>query len=85
MFDILSKELEITPEAKLAIARECISKKLGARGLRSIMEKVLLQTQFDLPSLREQGVIKVVLTDDTIAGKSQPIYVYKGDEQTNHV
>jgi len=83
---ILDKvELEITPEAKLAIARECVNKKLGARGLRSIMEKVLLQTQFDLPSLREQGVIKVVLTDDTITGKSQPIYVYKGDEQTNHV
>lgn len=78
-------ELEITDEAKLAIARECITKKLGARGLRSILEKVLLQTQFELPSLHEQGVIKVVLTNDTIVGNSQPIYVYKGDEQTHYV
>jgi ATP-dependent Clp protease ATP-binding subunit ClpX len=78
-------ELEITDSAKRAIAKECIDKKLGARGLRNIMERTLLLTQFELPSLREQGVIKIVLTDDTIANHSQPIYVYKGDEQTNHV
>jgi len=84
LFKLDNVELEITREGAEAIAEECIKKKLGARGLRAIIERTLLKTQFELPELAGQGVTRVTVTADSVAGAT-PIYLYKGEEQSNHV
>ncbi len=57
-----------------AIARRAIERKTGARGLRSIMEAILLDTMFDLPSL--EGVQEVVISDEVVNGNARPLYIY---------
>jgi ATP-dependent Clp protease ATP-binding subunit ClpX len=57
-----------------AIARRAIARKTGARGLRSIMEGILLETMFELPTLA--GVQEVVITADVVEGRSRPLYTY---------
>jgi hypothetical protein len=57
-----------------AIARKAIDRKTGARGLRSIMEGLLLDTMFDLPSL--EGVEEVVISKEVVEGAAQPLYIY---------
>jgi len=57
-----------------AIARKAIDRKTGARGLRSIMEGILLDTMFDLPSL--EGVEEVVISREVVEGTAQPLYIY---------
>jgi len=84
LFKLDGVELEITQEASEAMAQECIKKKLGARGLRAVMERTLLKTQFELPELAKQGVKRVTVTADSVAGAT-PIYLYKGEEQSSHV
>lgn len=84
LFALDAIELELTDEGALAMAQECLDKKLGARGLRAVLERTLLKTQFELPELREQGVVKVVVTEESVAGAT-PIYIFKGEEQSNHV
>ena len=84
LFKLDGVELEITQEAGEAMAQECIKKKLGARGLRAVMERTLLKTQFELPELAKQGVKRVTVTADSVAGAT-PIYLYKGEEQSSHV
>jgi ATP-dependent Clp protease ATP-binding subunit ClpX len=61
-------------EALGAIARKAIDRKTGARGLRSIMEGILLDTMFDLPSL--EGVEEVVISKEVVEGIAQPLYIY---------
>ncbi|MFT4359980.1 ATP-dependent Clp protease ATP-binding subunit ClpX, partial [Bartonella bacilliformis] len=56
------------------IANKAIERKTGARGLRSIMEKILLDTMFELPAL--EGVQKVVISSDVVEGKAHPLYIY---------
>ena len=58
----------------LLIAQKAILRKTGARGLRSIMETVLLDTMYDLPSL--EGVEEVVINREVIEGRAQPLYVH---------
>ena len=58
----------------LLIAQKAILRKTGARGLRSIMETVLLDTMYDLPSL--DGVEEVVINREVIEGRAQPLYVH---------
>ena len=84
LFKLDNIELEVTREASEAMAQECLDKKLGARGLRAVLERTLLKTQFDLPELRQQGVVKIVVTPESVAGAT-PIYLYKGEEQSSHV
>lgn len=84
LFKLDNVELEITNEAALEMAQECLDKKLGARGLRAVLERTLLKTQFELPELRQQGVVKIVVTPESVAGAT-PIYLYKGEEQSSHV
>lgn len=84
LFKLDGVELEITDDAALAIAQECLDKKLGARGLRAVIERTLLKTQFELPELREQGVLRITVTPESVAGAT-PIYLYKGEEQSSHV
>ena len=61
-------------EALGAIARKAIDRKTGARGLRSIMEGILLDTMFDLPSL--VGVEEVVISQEVVEGAARPLYIY---------
>jgi ATP-dependent Clp protease ATP-binding subunit ClpX len=67
-------ELTFTKDALVAIAIKAQSRKTGARGLRSILEEVMLDVMYDLPSL--QGVKKCVITKDTIEKREQPTLVY---------
>ena len=61
-------------EALRAIARKAIDRKTGARGLRSIMEGILLDTMFDLPGL--EGVEEVVISKEVVEGTARPLYIY---------
>jgi ATP-dependent Clp protease ATP-binding subunit ClpX len=74
MFQMEGVELEIREEALLAISGKALQRKTGARGLRSILEHVLLDTMFDLPSMK--NVQKVVIDDGTIKGDVKPILIY---------
>jgi ATP-dependent Clp protease ATP-binding subunit ClpX len=66
-------DLEIRPDALLAIARKAIKRRTGARGLRSIVEAVLLDVMYDLPGLK--NVVKVVIDENAITG-GRPILIY---------
>ena len=67
-------ELTIPEEALGAVARKAIERKTGARGLRSIMEGILLDTMFDLPRL--EGVEEVVISREVVEGTARPLYIY---------
>jgi len=73
MFGLEKIELEFTPDSYEAVAKMCIKDKTGARGLRSIFEKRLLQIQYDLPDLAEQGTTKIVVNADVINNKTTPM------------
>jgi ATP-dependent Clp protease ATP-binding subunit ClpX len=68
-------ELEIRPSALGAIARRALARKTGARGLRSIVEHVLIDTMFDLPTM--DGVAKVVIDDHIVEDGGKPLLVYR--------
>jgi ATP-dependent Clp protease ATP-binding subunit ClpX len=72
-------ELEIRPDALSAIARKAVARKTGARGLRSILEQVLLDTMFDLPS--HANVDKVVVEASVITEGKAPLLVYRESEK----
>ncbi len=74
LFDMENVELTIHPDALSIIARKAIDRKTGARGLRSILEAILLETMFDLPDL--EGVQEVVISPDVAEGKARPLYIY---------
>jgi ATP-dependent Clp protease ATP-binding subunit ClpX len=78
LFDMEGAELEFREDALRAVARKAMQRKTGARGLRTILENVLLDTMYDLPSLR--NVNKVVVDDSVIEGHSKPYIVYKSEE-----
>ncbi|KAF7598157.1 MAG: ATP-dependent protease ATP-binding subunit ClpX [Candidatus Dactylopiibacterium carminicum] len=67
-------ELEIRPEALQAIARRAIKRRAGARGLRSILESVLLDIMYELPSM--ENVSKVVIDENTIDAGTAPLLIY---------
>ena len=74
LFDMESVRLKFSDDALRAVAQKAIQRKTGARGLRSIMETVLLDTMYDLPSL--DGVEEVVINREVIEGRAQPLYVH---------
>ena len=74
LFEMENVELTFHENALRAIARKAIDRKTGARGLRSIMEAILLDTMFDLPAL--EGVQEVVISDEVIEGRARPLYIY---------
>jgi ATP-dependent Clp protease ATP-binding subunit ClpX len=74
LFDMENVKLKFTDDALRAVAQKAILRKTGARGLRSIMENVLLDTMYDLPSL--DGVDEVVINREVIEGRAQPLYVH---------
>ena len=74
LFDMENVDLTIHPDALTSISKKAIDRKTGARGLRSIMEAILLETMFDLPGL--DGVQEVVISADVVEGKARPLYIY---------
>ncbi len=74
LFAMENVELEFRDNALRAIARKALARKTGARGLRSIIEHVLLDTMFDLPTL--QNVTKVVVNEDCISADNRPLLIY---------
>jgi ATP-dependent Clp protease ATP-binding subunit ClpX len=74
MFELEGAELEFRKDALSEIAKLAISRKTGARGLRSIMEHILLDTMYDLPSM--ENVEKVVINKAVVQGKKPPMMVY---------
>ncbi|KGB27331.1 Clp protease ATP-binding protein [Candidatus Liberibacter solanacearum] len=83
LFEMEDIELVFHEDALREIARRAIIHKTGARGLRSIMEKILLDTMFELPVLK--GVNGIIISDDVVKGKVRPlnIYVDRGEEKAN--
>ena len=74
LFDMEEVTLTFTDEALTAVARKAISRKTGARGLRSIMEGILLDTMFELPNLR--GVAEIVVNGEVVEGHAAPLHVH---------
>ena len=79
LFDMENVQLTFTPDALTAVARRAILRKTGARGLRSIMEGILLDTMFELPNLR--GVEEVVISGEVVDGQAEPLYVHAKKSQ----
>ncbi|MEP3672690.1 MAG: ATP-dependent Clp protease ATP-binding subunit ClpX [Hyphomicrobiales bacterium] len=74
LFEMENVELTFNDDALKAIALKAIERKTGARGLRSIMETILLDTMYDLPGL--DGVDEVVISGDVVDGDAKPLYIY---------
>ena len=81
LFKLDGIELEFNADALEAIVESCLEYKTGARGLRSVVEKALLETQFDLPAMREKGINKIIVTRDTVENNGRPILVYDKEEK----
>jgi ATP-dependent Clp protease ATP-binding subunit ClpX len=79
LFEMEGAELEVREEALRSIARKAMERKTGARGLRTILEQVLLDTMYDLPSMDD--VTKVVVDEGVITGDSPPYVIFGGKEQ----
>jgi len=78
LFDMEGVELDFRPDALRSVAKKAMQRKTGARGLRTILENVLLDTMYELPSSR--NVQKVVVDEGVILGDTKPYLVYKSDE-----
>ena len=74
LFEMEDVHLTFAQEALGSIARRAIERKTGARGLRSILESILLETMFDLPTLK--GVEEVVISPEVVDGKAKPLRIY---------
>jgi len=74
LFEMEDVKLNFTDDALTAIAKKAIERKTGARGLRSILEGILLDPMYDLPTL--EGVEEIVINGDVVEGEGQPLYIY---------
>ncbi len=74
LFDMENVDLAFTEDALGVIARKAIGRKTGARGLRAIMESILLDTMFELPGL--EGVEEIVVNGEVTEGRAKPLYIY---------
>lgn len=79
LFELEDAKLEFTEDALAAIAKKGIERKTGARGLRSILEGILLDTMFELPSL--EGVSEIIVDKDVAEGKKEPVRVFAQKEK----
>jgi ATP-dependent Clp protease ATP-binding subunit ClpX len=79
LFEMEGVELEFREDALRAVARKALKRRTGARGLRTIIEQVLLDTMYDLPSL--ENVSKVVVDEGVINGTAEPYLIYSGVPQ----
>ena len=74
LFEMEDTKLAFSEDALHAIARKAIARKTGARGLRSIMEDILLETMYELPSL--EGVDEVAINGEVVEGRARPLFAY---------
>ncbi len=79
MFEMEDTELEFRKDALSAVATRAMERKTGARGLRSILEHILLDIMYDLPSI--DNLEKVVIDESVIKSDGEPIYIYEGNEK----
>ena len=75
LFEMEECEIEFREDALRMIARRSMERKTGARGLRSILENVLLDTMYDLPSI--DNLAKVVIDEGVIIGETKPLMIYE--------
>lgn len=80
LFEMEGVDLEFRPDALRAVARRALERKTGARGLRSILEGILLDTMYEIPS--QGDVSKVVIDENVIEGTSKPLLIYENSEPT---
>ena len=80
LFEIDNVELEFTEEALKAVADEAIKRKTGARGLRAILEDILVDIMFEVPS--DENVYKVIITEEAVKEKKQPELLRLADNET---
>ncbi len=74
LYEMESVALDFSDDALRAIARKAIARKTGARGLRSIMENILLESMYELPSL--ESVEEIVINGEVVEGRAKPLYIY---------
>ncbi len=74
LYEMESVDLEFSDDALRAIARKAIKRKTGARGLRSIMENILLESMYELPSL--ENVEEIMISGEVVEGRAKPLYIY---------
>ncbi|PCJ19448.1 MAG: ATP-dependent Clp protease ATP-binding subunit ClpX [Gammaproteobacteria bacterium] len=79
LFEMEDVELDFREEALAAIAHRALERKTGARGLRSILENILLSTMYEVPSIED--LAKVVVDEASISGDSEPLLIYENNEQ----
>ena len=79
LFELEDAQLTFTGDALVAIARKAIERKTGARGLRSIMENILLDTMFDLPGL--DSVEEVVVNEESVSADAKPLMIHADSKQ----
>ncbi|MCC5792220.1 MAG: ATP-dependent Clp protease ATP-binding subunit ClpX [Legionellaceae bacterium] len=79
LFEMEDVVLEFREEAIRMMARKALERKIGARGLRAILENILLDTMYELPTM--DGVTKVVIDEAVVTNEGKPIIIYEGDEQ----
>ncbi len=75
LFSMENVRLTFTPQALREIAKKAVERKTGARGLRAIIERLLLETMFELPSM--EGVGEIVVDDKVVLGETEPLRIYK--------
>jgi ATP-dependent Clp protease ATP-binding subunit ClpX len=80
LFDMEDVQLEFTEDALHSISKKAIERKTGARGLRSILESILLDTMFDLPTM--DGVDEVHIDKEVVLGTKDPVRVYAAKDKT---
>ena len=78
LFEMEGCELEFREDALRAVAKKSMERKTGARGLRSIMENILLDTMYDLPS--SEDIVKVVIDESVINNGTEPLLIYESSE-----
>jgi ATP-dependent Clp protease ATP-binding subunit ClpX len=79
LFSMEKVDLEFTPEAIEQIAERALKRKTGARGLRSILEQILLDTMFHLPG--QKNVVKTIINEEVVCGKSEPVLVKEKEKK----
>ena len=83
LFEMEEVKLGFTDDALTTVAKKAIERKTGARGLRSILEGILLDTMFDLPGM--DGVDEVMIDKDVVDGRKEPVRVYADKKKAGEV
>jgi ATP-dependent Clp protease ATP-binding subunit ClpX len=78
MFDMEGVEIDFREDGLRAVAERAMDRKTGARGLRSILENVLLESMYNVPS--QENVAKIVVDESVIKGESEPLLVYQAPD-----